>query len=114
MNKNLVNSDEEFVALFKPIFDEYGAEKVEELIGCTFAFEDGQFLWNGNKFNENVDETQDCDFSNFRKNEGEDGFPEKYPCVVCWTFEKDQIAFGSQLDIEVIEFVYLSDFGKED
>ena len=111
MNKNLVNSDEEFVALFKPLFDDYGAEKVEDLIGCKFAFEDGTFQWDENwKFNEDVDETQDVDFSNYRKDE-DNGFPEKYPCVVCWTVESDQIAFGSKVDTEVIVFVYLSDFG---
>lgn len=99
MNKHLVHSEEEYIALF----DEYDLNDAEVFLRVEFAFVDGTYvdLVNGN-------DDQEVDRKTFRKNE-ESVFPDSYPCLVLLANEKSFDRIGNTT-FKFLDFVYLSDF----
>lgn len=102
MNKNLVNSELEYMELFYNFDSDY--QKIEKILNIEFAFEDGSFSSDYNTVNEN----QNIDIYKYRKNE-DSTFPAKYPCVVVHCFETDYDRYG-KMEFEFLDFVYLGDF----
>jgi hypothetical protein len=103
MNKNLVNSEKEFMKLFS----KFHCEDLEEFLEIEFAFKDGKYqsdLWR----DDTIDEDQDIDLAVYRKR-SEDFFPDHYPCLVLWASEKSFDRTGS-VEFQMLEFVYREDF----
>lgn len=111
MKKILLTSEKQYVEFVIKEFNKHSAEKVEEFLGCCFAFSDGQFMYNDDgELNLKANDRLDVDFDNYRKNE-DNNFPESYPCLMVYTFEKDYDRCGNY-EIEIFEFVYPEDFKK--
>lgn len=108
MKKVLVNNEKEFMEIFHSNDETLDSiDEIENLLGVEFAYEDGSFRsdW---AFQE-INEDQEIDLNNFRKQELWCNFPESYPCLVVHWFENDFDRLGN-VKFRVMEFVYPSDF----
>lgn len=103
MNKILVSSEKEFIA----IFENLDPEIVEKFLNIEFAFTDGSYI-SDSIDDDSIDEDQDIDTSKYKKYD-EELFPASYPVVVIWNISKDFDRIGS-FSVEFLEFVYPSDF----
>lgn len=104
MNKHLVNSEEEYVALF----NDFELNDAEDFLGVEFAFEDGIYqsdIWK----DDSIDEDQEVSRTVYRKT-ADANFPKKYPCLVLLANEDDFDRTGPT-SFKMLEFVYLKDFG---
>lgn len=106
MKKFLVNSESEYIDLFK----EYSLEEVENIIGVEFPFIDGTYVQDLDYNDpESIEkEKQDVDRSKYRTNE-DAIVPESYPCVVLLWWEDVSDRLGKE-SFRLVEFVYQSDF----
>lgn len=111
MDKALLSSEKQYVEFIIKEFEKQGVEKIEEFLGCCFAFSDGQFAYNDDgELNLKANDELDVDFDNYRKNE-DNNFPTSYPCLMAYKFENRFDRCGD-FEIEIFEFVYPADFDQ--
>lgn len=102
MEKHLVHSDEQYLALFKDL--EWS--EVEIMLGIEFALQDGRYHSDISP----EDEPEDLSVSEtvYRKLDHAD-FPTHYPCVVLLWIEDTFDCMGG-VTIRLVEHVYEEDF----
>jgi hypothetical protein len=103
MNKHLINSEQEYITLFKG-FEVYDAE---DFLGVEFAFVDGKYQ-SDQSIDYYVDELQSVSRTIYRKTDYS-VFPEEYPCLVLLANERDSDRFGPTA-FKMLDFVYIKDF----
>lgn len=109
MKKLLLTFEKQYVDFIVENFSKTNIEHIEEFLGCTFAYSDGQFIKDENgDLNTNANESLPIDCNNYRKYE-DNNFPESYPCVMLYHFEKTFDRIGD-VEFEICEFVYPKDF----
>ena len=104
MNKNLVNSEQQFIHFMK---DQYSSiEDMELELGLSFADKNGNFI-------DDEDCDYDCDEINYSqyKMVSPGLMPKHYPCLVVHWFEKGFDRFGS-VEHRIFEYVYQEDFNS--
>lgn len=109
MKKFLVNSESEYIKLFR----EFDLEEVERVIGVEFPFIDGTYVQDLDYNDpESIEkEKQGVDMSRFRANMNAI-IPESYPCVVLMWWEDVADRLGKE-SFRLVEFVYQGDFKKD-
>ena len=104
MDKILVNSEQEFVALFK----DYDLSEAESFLGVQFAYTDGTYQEDDP---EGFKETMHVSREIYKKYEEDANFPETYPCLVLLANEHSFDRTGS-VGFQMLEFIYPKDFQK--
>jgi hypothetical protein len=103
MDKFLVNSEEEYVALFS----DFELNDAEDFLGVEFAFVDGTYQ-SDLSIDNDIDESQSVSRAIYRKTDWS-VFPEEYPCLVLLANERGFDRVGD-IFFKMLDFVYLKDF----
>lgn len=104
--RHLVNSEEEFMAIFK---DE---EDIETLLGIEYAYVDGTFQ-SDFTFDGTNEDNEDQDVGDVYRKEEYAYFPESYPCLVLFLNYEDYDRNG-KVQIRDLEFVYSHEFKESE
>lgn len=107
MNKTLFNSSAEVVKFFCKTFeDDY--EKIENLLGIEFAYEDGTYR-SDYSIDELTEEIEDQELSDTWRDTYRSEIPAFFPTLMVHLFEDGFDRVGN-FEICLFEFVQLSDF----
>lgn len=107
MNKYLINSEAEYIALF----ESYDLEDAEEFLDVEFAMLDGSYYSDvGDTDLDGKIAALGVSKSVYRKR-SEEQFPEEYPCVVLLENSKTFDRTGN-VHFKHLSFIYLSDFQR--
>ena len=113
MNRKLVNSEQEIVALVvAALAERTGPEAVEHLLGVEFAFADGRYPRDLEAEAEVTGEwsweEQPVDYTVYRRGEAP-YFPGSYPTLVLYDFERGFDRFG-QVESRVLVYAERREF----